>query len=83
MKNSVFWDINPCSPLKVNRHFEGLCRLHLFFATCIHAGLLLGLFFGREDRGDMVSETSVDFKCATLIYTPDDINPNGGEEECI
>jgi hypothetical protein len=23
------WDITPCSPLKVNRHFGGTCRLHL------------------------------------------------------
>jgi hypothetical protein len=24
-----FWDIMPCSPLKVNRRFAGTCRLHL------------------------------------------------------
>jgi hypothetical protein len=29
MKNSVFWDITCCSPLKVNRYFEGTCRFHL------------------------------------------------------
>jgi hypothetical protein len=29
MKSSVFWDITPCSPLKVNRHFGGTYRLHL------------------------------------------------------
>jgi hypothetical protein len=23
MKNSVFWDITPCSPLQVNRRFRG------------------------------------------------------------
>jgi hypothetical protein len=28
-KNSVFWDITPCSPLKVNRRFGGTCHLHL------------------------------------------------------
>jgi hypothetical protein len=27
MKNSIFWDITPCSPLKVNRRFGGTCRL--------------------------------------------------------
>jgi hypothetical protein len=27
MKNSVFWDITPCSPLKVNRRFGGSRRL--------------------------------------------------------
>jgi hypothetical protein len=29
MKSSVFWDITPYSPLKIKRHFEGICRLHL------------------------------------------------------
>jgi hypothetical protein len=28
MKSSIFWDITPCSPLGVNRRFEGICRLH-------------------------------------------------------
>jgi hypothetical protein len=29
MKSSIFWDITPCSPLKVNRSFGGTCRFHL------------------------------------------------------
>jgi hypothetical protein len=29
MLSSVFWDITPCSPLKVSRCFGGTCRLHL------------------------------------------------------
>jgi hypothetical protein len=29
MKSSVFWDITPCSPLKVNRCFGGTYRIHL------------------------------------------------------
>jgi hypothetical protein len=28
MKCSVFWDIMPCIPLKVNWRFGGTCRLH-------------------------------------------------------
>jgi hypothetical protein len=28
-KSSIFWDITPCSPLRVNRRFRGICRLHL------------------------------------------------------
>jgi hypothetical protein len=28
MKRSIFWDIMPCSPLKVNRIFGGTCRFH-------------------------------------------------------
>jgi hypothetical protein len=31
MKSTVFWDITPCSPLKVNRNFGGTYRLHLQF----------------------------------------------------
>jgi hypothetical protein len=29
MKSTIFWDITPCSPLKVNQHFGGTYRLHL------------------------------------------------------
>jgi hypothetical protein len=29
MKSSVFWDITPCSRLKVNRRFGETCRLHI------------------------------------------------------
>jgi hypothetical protein len=29
MKSSNFWDITPCSPLKVNRRFGGTCLLHV------------------------------------------------------
>jgi hypothetical protein len=30
MKSFVFWDIMPCSPLKVNKHFREMCALHLY-----------------------------------------------------
>jgi hypothetical protein len=29
LKNTIFWDITPCSPLKVNRRFGGTYRLNL------------------------------------------------------
>jgi hypothetical protein len=29
MKSSIFWDITPCSPLKVNRLFGKVVCLHL------------------------------------------------------
>jgi hypothetical protein len=29
MKSSVFCDITPLSPVNVNGHFRGICRLHL------------------------------------------------------
>jgi hypothetical protein len=28
-KSTIFWDITPCSPLRVNWHFRGTYRLHL------------------------------------------------------
>jgi hypothetical protein len=28
MKSTIFWDITPCSPLKVKRRFGGIYRLH-------------------------------------------------------
>jgi hypothetical protein len=28
MRSSVFWDMKPCSPLKVNRRFGRTCRLY-------------------------------------------------------
>jgi hypothetical protein len=28
MKSTIFWGTTPCSPLKVNRRFEGTYRLH-------------------------------------------------------
>jgi hypothetical protein len=29
MKSSIFWDIIPCSPFKINQHFGGKIRLYL------------------------------------------------------
>jgi hypothetical protein len=29
IKSSVFWDIMPCSPFKVDRRFGGICHFHL------------------------------------------------------
>jgi hypothetical protein len=44
MKSSIFWDIKPCSPLKLTRRL---------LAACFHTGFLLCLFFDPEDGGDM------------------------------
>jgi hypothetical protein len=63
LKGTIFWDIMPCCPLKVNRLFGGTYRLHLQgrqisragnqLESSWHAGFLLGLFFDPEDGGDM------------------------------
>jgi hypothetical protein len=29
LNNTIFWDITPCSPLKVNRSFGGTYLLHI------------------------------------------------------
>jgi hypothetical protein len=59
-KSSFFWDITPCSPLKVNWCFGGTCHLYLHgqrkaSSACylVHAGFVLGLFFNPEAGGDM------------------------------
>jgi hypothetical protein len=41
MKNIIFWDIKPCSPLKFK------------LAICFHAGFLLGLFCDPVDGGNI------------------------------
>jgi hypothetical protein len=66
MKSSIFWNVTPSSPLKVNLHSGGTCHFHLqgrrisqarnqqsFACTCLHADFLLGLFFSSEGGGDM------------------------------
>jgi hypothetical protein len=57
MKSTIFWDIMPCSVLKINQRFGGTYRLH------IHAGFLLDLFFDPEDGCDMF------FRNASLLST--------------
>jgi hypothetical protein len=50
LKNTVFWDITPCSPLEANRRVEGhIASVRL--STCFHVCILLGLF-DPEDVGD-------------------------------
>jgi hypothetical protein len=61
MKSSIFWDITPCSLLKVNRGFGGTYRHHLQGRRISLARnqrerrwqAELCLFFDPEDRGDM------------------------------
>jgi hypothetical protein len=47
MKSFVFWDIKPCSPIKLNRRFGETTNL----AAC--SMFLLGLFFDAEDGTDV------------------------------
>jgi hypothetical protein len=71
LKNSIFWDITPCSVLKVNRLFGGnvLSIFRIEEQTKLHAGFVLGLLLIPGVRGDMlprsVSWLSADY---TALY---------------
>jgi hypothetical protein len=75
IKSTIFWDITPCSALKVNRRFGGTCRLHF-------QGRRIGRV--RNQRGSKwqastlkmglicPTETSADFQRTTRRYIPGD-----------
>jgi hypothetical protein len=68
MKSIIFWDITPCSPLKIIRRFgehvssifrveeyakhEAEEQVRALLAICFHAGFLFDLFFDPEDGSD-------------------------------
>jgi hypothetical protein len=66
IKSSVFWDIRPCSPLKVNRRSRGTCHFHL------HVKFLLGFSSTLRMEATCSSETSVDSQRTTWRYIPED-----------
>jgi hypothetical protein len=45
MKSFIFWDITPCSLLKVNRRFGGKCHLRLQGRRISQARALLAICF--------------------------------------
>jgi hypothetical protein len=79
MKSAIFWDITPCTPLSVNRCFEGTYHLHLqgwenWFskkpawkqvASC-------WTFFTLKMEAICSSETSVDTQRTTRRYISED-----------
>jgi hypothetical protein len=71
--NDNYWNITPCSPLKVNRRFEVTCRLHLHGRRlCQIKAALLATYFmlvsclshssTLNTEATCSSETSVDFQ---------------------
>jgi hypothetical protein len=74
MKSTIFWDITPCSPLKVNRRFGGTCRLHLqgclppaftLVSCLVHSSIL-------NMQANCSSENSGDFQRTIERYIPED-----------
>jgi hypothetical protein len=47
LKNTILWDITPCSPLKVKQSFGGTYRLHLKFSYWFLVRLILRLWRWR------------------------------------
>jgi hypothetical protein len=64
MKSNIFWDITPCSPLKVNRRFGGTYRLHL-----------QGRRKAEQETSVKAEATSVDFQWTTRRYIPEESTP--------
>jgi hypothetical protein len=69
MKSTIFWDITPCCPLKVNRRFGGTYRL---FSACFHAGSCSAYSSTLKMEAICSSETSVEFQPTTWRYIPEE-----------
>jgi hypothetical protein len=76
-----FWDITPCSPLKVNRRFGGTHRLHLQYRRiketkpCLPPAFthVFCLSYSSTLKAICSSETSADFQRTTRRYMPEGI----------
>jgi hypothetical protein len=67
-----FWNITPCSPLKVNRRFEGISRLHAaLLATYFMPASCLAHYSILKTEATCYSETSVDFRRTIRSYIPE------------
>jgi hypothetical protein len=76
IKSSTFWDITPCSPLTVNRHFRGTHRLHLQGRLSLPPAFTLiscSAYSTTKMEAIRSSETSADFQRTTWNYIPEDI----------
>jgi hypothetical protein len=82
VKSSIFWCVTECSPLKVNRHFGEISRLHLQSLTVSQerkeneAGNKVScLAYSPTLKMEVIcySETSVDFERTTRSNITEDI----------
>jgi hypothetical protein len=75
MKSAIFWDLTPCSPLKVNRSSGRTYRLHLqdrgisLARYHLESSLCLLPVFELKMEAICSSETSVDL--TTRCYIPE------------
>jgi hypothetical protein len=84
MKSIIFWDITPCSPMKVNRRSGGTYRLHLqgrriswaktqqSLAPAFTLVSCSAYSSSLKTEAICFSETSVDFQLTTWYYIPED-----------
>lgn len=80
IQRSIFWAIMPCSMLKVNKNFRGMC---CFNCCLLHTGFLLVSFINPEDGSDMSSETLVDFKWTSQCCIPENRTPHNQHCESL
>jgi hypothetical protein len=73
-KISTSWYVTLCSPLKINRHFEGTCRLHLRGKLCFM--LVSCLTYSSTTKMEVTcsSKKSVDFQGTTQCHILEDRN---------
>jgi hypothetical protein len=73
MKNiSVFRDITPCGPLKVNRRFDGICCTHFRVEDYAKQETNMKETVSKLKEVTCSSEISVDFQQTTWRYIPEE-----------
>jgi hypothetical protein len=75
MERTIFWDITPCSLLKVNRCFGGPYRLYLQGRSLPPAFILVSCSTYTSTlkiEAICSNETSVEFQRTTRRYIPED-----------
>jgi hypothetical protein len=75
MKSTIFWDITPCSPLKINGRFGGTYRLHLqlYLPSAFTLVSCSAYFSTMKMEAACSSQTSINFQRNTRRYIPEDI----------
>jgi hypothetical protein len=89
LKSTIFWDITPCSPLKVNRRFGGIYCLNLHRRIALLASCFLVSCLAYSSTLEMEascsSEMSVDFQRSTRRYISEDstLVDNSSPLDCV